>query len=239
MTTEITRLEHPIEVMYLIHKALQAEAARVEEMVRSFELGDSLQNIRGAFNFWATALVFHAEQEDKYMTAPMTDCQPARDNEAEHAELGNILGDLNGFLDRSDKEGLEDRVKEAMVALHDEQHTELMQRLEDVMEVLHDEIGKTKVIARTQRHLYGRIVALRIAQDDHLESEEAFVLPEIWQRFDEDTQLEMAKQLLFDEQADDPRWVMRWVSQCLTVDERRLLAEVESRMPKSEPATVA
>ena len=229
MTTEISRLENPMEVMYLIHKALRVEAARVEEMVRRFEIGDSLQPIRGAFNFWCTALMFHADQEDRYMTAPLTNFQPARDNENEHATLGDMLGDLTAFLDRDDTRGLAHRVKEAMVALHEEQHMELMQRLEDVMEVLHEEIGKTKVIARTQRHLYGKIVALRITQDDHLESEEAFVLPEIWQRFNEEDQLEMARQLMIDEAADDPRWVIRWVAQCLNVGERRQLAALEAR----------
>ncbi len=230
MTTEITRLENPIEVMYLIHKALMVEAARVEDMVRRFEIGESLQPTRGAFNVWATALIFHADQEDHYMTAPLTDFQPARDNENEHATLGCMLGDLTTFLDRDDTRGLAHRVKEAIVALHEEQHMELMQRLEDVMAVLHEEIGKTKVIARTQRHLYGKIVALRIAQDDHLESEEAFVLPEIWQRFNEEEQLEVARQLLIDEAADDPRWVIRWVAQCLNVAERRRLADLEARL---------
>ncbi len=71
MTTEITRLEHPIDVMYLIHKALRAQAARVEETVRRFEIGSSLQPIRACFNVWASALAFHAQQEDKYMTAPL------------------------------------------------------------------------------------------------------------------------------------------------------------------------
>jgi hypothetical protein len=47
MSTEIIRLENPIDVMYLIHKALQTEAVRVEEMVRQFEIGDSLQPIGG------------------------------------------------------------------------------------------------------------------------------------------------------------------------------------------------
>jgi hypothetical protein len=230
MIEDITGLENPTEVMYLIHKALQVEAAGVEDMVRQYEIGDSLQPIRAAFNLWATALIFHADQEDRYMTAPLTDFQPARDNENEHATLGSLLGDLNTFLDRDDTRGLAHCVQEAMVALHEEQHMELLERLEDVMAVLCEEIGKTKVIARTKRHLYGKIVALRIVQDDHLESEEAFVLPEVWQRFNQEEQLEIARQLLFDEAADDPQWVIRWVAQYLSVEERRLLADLEARL---------
>ena len=238
MSTEITQLENPIDVMYLIHKALQTEAVRVEEMVRQFEIGDSLQPIRGAFNFWATALIFHADQEDRYMTAPLNDFQPARDNEKEHAVLGDLLRDLSSFLGKDDTGGLAQRVKEAIVALHEQQHAELMQRLEDVMAVLHEEIGKTRVIARTQRHLYGKVVALRVAQDDHLESEEAFVLPEIWQHFNREEQLEMAKHLLIDEEADDPRGVIRWVGQCLSIEEQWLLADLEAQF-NAVPAEVS
>jgi hypothetical protein len=71
-TEEITRIEHPIDVMHLLHKAFRSEAARVEEMVRQFQLGSSLQPIRIAFDSWAAALAFHAQQEDRYITYPLT-----------------------------------------------------------------------------------------------------------------------------------------------------------------------
>lgn len=230
MTTEIVRLDHPIDAMYLIHKALRGEAVRVEEMVRRFQIGDSLQPFRGAFNFWAAALAFHAEQEDQHMTAIMPDFQPARDAETEHADLAKMLESLTSLLDRKDTRGLVERAKEALVALHEHQHMELMERLEDVMVVLNQEIGKTRVIARTQRHLYGRVVALQIAQDDHLESEEAFVLPEIRQRFGGKEQLEIVRQLLVDTRAEDQRWVLDWVAQNITPTERRLLADLETHL---------
>ena len=229
MTTETTRLEHPIDVMYLIHKALEAQAAGVEETVRKFEIGSSLQPIRAGFNIWASALAFHAQQEDLYMTAPLSDFQPARDNEAEHAALGEMLGNLNTPADKDDVRGLSEQVKEAMVALNERQHADLVEKLEDVMEVLNGEIGKTKVIARTWRHLYARVVELRTAQDDHLENEEAFVLPEVWQRVSEAEQLEIARRLLIDEEAEDPRWVLEWMGKYLTPVERGLLADLEQR----------
>ena len=232
MTTEITRIEHPIDVMYLIHKALGAQAARVEETVRRFEIGSSLQPIRACFNTWAAALAFHAQQEDKYMTAPLSDFQPARDNEAEHAALGEMLGDLSTLVDKDDTRELSQRVKEAMVALNERQHGELVEKLEGVMEVLNGEIGKTKVIARTWRHLYTRVVELRTAQDDHLENEEAFVLPEVWQRISEAGQLEMASRLLIDEEAEDQRWVLEWMAKYLTPAEGGLLADLEQRFAK-------
>ena len=103
MTTEITRIEQPIDVMYLIHKALRAQAARVEETVRRFEIGNSLQPIRAGFNIWAAALAFHAQQEDKYMTATLTKFQTARGNEAEDAVLGERLGERRNLWDKADK----------------------------------------------------------------------------------------------------------------------------------------
>ena len=87
------------------------------------------------------------------------------------------MDDLGHYLSKRDTSKLEDRVSAAIIALHEQQHSELMEKLEDVMDCLNGEIGRTRVIARTQRHLYGKVVALRICQDDHLESEEAFVLP--------------------------------------------------------------
>ena len=70
----------PIDSMYLIHKALKSEAAAVEEMARLLEEGDSLQPVRAVFNFWDTALAFHAQQEDEHMTGLMPDFEPARVN---------------------------------------------------------------------------------------------------------------------------------------------------------------
>ena len=194
MGTQVGQLEHPIDVMYLIHKALRAEGSALEESVRQFEIGDSLQLIRQDFIRWAAALMFHAEQEDRFMSCLLTDCRPARDGEKEHAELND--------------------------------------KLEDVVAVFGEEIGKTKVIARTQRHLYGAVVAVRIAQDDHLESEEEFVLPEIRERLSAIEQYETVRHLLFDDEAADPLWVMDWLTPHLSPMEIRSLAELEARFDR-------
>lgn len=230
---DITKLDSPIDAMYLIHKALRAEAARMEKMAAELEVGGSLQPFRLAFNFWATALGYHAEAEDKYMTAPLTNCPPARDNEAEHAELGQRLQDMTECMDPDDTRELAQRVREAMASLNEEQHKELTQKLEDVMAVLNEEIGKTKLIDRTKRHLFGRIVALHIAQDDHLDNEEAFVLPVVRERMTEAEQMEVARRLLIDEDSQTPRWVVDWVARELSPGERRLLAGLEARFKPS------
>ena len=229
MAEEITELDSPIDVMALIHKALVAEGSRVQALIEDHTPGDSLQNFRAAFNFWATAMMYHAEVEDVYMTGPMKEFQPARVNEAEHKELDGLFQDLNAYMDGRRVNGLEGRVRRAIVALHEEQHAELMERLEDVLGVLNEEIGRTRVIARTKRHLYGKVVALKICQDDHLESEEAFVLPEVRERMDHDEQLDLIRRLLIDSEAEDSRWIVDWVARHLTPGERELLNEVESR----------
>ena len=110
------------------------------------------------------------------------------------------------------------------------EHAELEEKLENVVTIFSEEIGETQLIARTQRHLYGAVVALRIAQDDHLESEEAFVLPEVRERFDELKQLEMMRCLLIDDEAADRRWVLDWMTSRLPSVECQLLAELERRL---------
>ena len=223
MLNDTAKLDVPIQIMAMIHKALSAEAARVQQIIEDFQEGDSLQNFRAAFNFWATALMYHADVEDRHMTLPLTDFEPARTNEAEHAQLGELADDMVQYLDDRNEQGLERRVKAAAIALHEEQHEELLEKLEDVLDVLNGEIGRTRVIARTRRHLYGKVVALRICQDDHLESEEAFVLPEVEARLSIEDQREIARRLLIDEESGDPAWVLDWVARNVEPEERELL----------------
>lgn len=224
----------PIDSMYLIHKALKSDAARVEEMVRLLEERDSLQPVRAAFNFWATALAFHAQQEDEHMTGLMPDFEPARVNEAEHAALDPIINDITSKLDSGDNRGLAERVKDLAAALQEEQHLQLFDRLEDVMEVLNEEIGRTKVVARTHRHLYQSVVALRVAQDDHLACKEEFVLPTIRDTFEYFRQLSMIRSLLIDDLAEDKRWVLDWVCGHLSTEECQFMSNLEIQLEASE-----
>ena len=229
MSGEITKLESPIDVMYLIHKALTAEAEKVQRMIEEFDLDGSRMTFRPVFNRWATTLMYHADIEDQYMTAPLTDFQPARDNEAEHAELGRLGEELAAYLDKRETEGMEEHVKAAVIALHEQQHVELLEKLQDVLDMFNNEIGRNRIIARTQRHLYGKVVALRICQDDHLETEEAFVLPKVRERMSEAEQLKLVKRLLIDEESDNPNWILNWLTGVLTPGERGLLKELEAR----------
>lgn len=189
---EVVNLDSPIDSMFLIHKGLRDEAARLEEAIRRFDVGDSIQLIQQDFMRWAACLMFHAEQEDKYIMSLLADCESASEGQREHAAIND--------------------------------------RLEGVVSVFSEEICKTKVIARTQRHLYGAVVAARIVQDDHLESEEAFILPVIRERFDYPSQVGLVKHLFIDKEAADNLWVIDWLTPHLSTGEQVLLADLEREM---------
>ena len=114
------------------------------------------------------------------------------------------------------------------MAQEEELHRELLEGVQDVLDVLNEEIGKTSIIRRTKQHLHMQVISLRMAQQDHLETEEALVLPVIRERLNELEQLEVIKGLLTDEVAEDPRWVIEWVSQQLSPREQGLLADFEA-----------
>ena len=229
MVEVITRLDSPIDVMYLMHKAFRAQSERTEELAARAQDGGDLAAFRESFDFWVQQLLYHAQAEDDHMTAPLTDSQPARDNEAEHDELRQQGGELIEFLDKGDAAGLEENVRAAMVALEERQHEELVQKVAEVEDALRAAMGENKVVARTRRHLYRRLMALRVLEFDHFENEEAFVVSLVRDRIGEDQQLEMARHLLIDEGAEDPRWVIDWVARELEPEERKLLTDLEAR----------
>ena len=219
---EITGLDSPIDVMYLIHKALRAEAANVERVAKELEEGGTLQNFRLAFNRWATALVFHSEQEDLFISAPLTT------NAADVGGNGRTAHSHSSHVDSSSS--LIDRVKAAMVAQEDQTHMELLEAIEDVLEILNSEIGRTSLITRTKQHLTRQVVTLRIVQEDHLETEEALFMPLLRKKMSESDQLRAAKAMLLDSDADDPHWVLDWVAKHVSQEEQQLLSDLEPRL---------
>ncbi len=212
MSVEITTLEQPIDAMYLIHKALRGEADRTVEQARSLEDGCSLQSFKLAFTAWATAIMYHAEKE-----------------------VGTAM---SKFVHESSRTAAHDpieRVKWALLEKEDSEYMRLLEGVQDVMTVLEDDIGATSVISRTKQHLYGQVIALRVAQEDHLETEEAMVLPLIRECLSPGCQLEVVGGLLIDCDADDQRWVIDWISQHLTPKENELLLSLESRINQAQP----
>ena len=230
MSEEIKKLESPIDTIYLIHKALKAEAGNIEDMVDHLDTGASLQPFKLAFNAWATALVYHAEQEERYMTQSLNHPQPACHGRPGDNGRPREIKCWEGYAAIDDSWHVMESVRRVMAAQEEELHQHLVDRVQDVLTVLSDDIGTTSVIARTRQHLYQQVVALRIALEDHLDVEEALVLPAVRQQMKEQQQLELAKAMLLDQDAQDPRWMIDWVRLRLSSGERALLGEMETRV---------
>ncbi len=207
MQERTTRMESPIDAMYLIHKALRTEAVRAERLADELEIGGSLQPFKLTFNSWATALVLHAEQEDTHIISRLSN----HEGRSNHNPLGSSSGDI----------------KLVIAAQGEELHEEL---IISVLDVLDREIGQASIILRTKQHLHAQVVALRFAQEDCLETEEAIVLPLVRERISERQQLEMVRCLFVDAEAQDSRWMIDWVSSRPGPAEQALLAELEERM---------
>lgn len=212
MTAEITTLEQPIDAMYLIHKALRGEADRTVELAKRLESGCSLQPFKLAFTAWATAIMYHAEKE--------------------------VGTEMTKSVDETRKAACDDlveRVKWALLEQEDDEYSRLLEGVMDVMIVLEEDIGATSVISRTQQHLYGQVVALRVAQEDHLETEEAMIIPLLKENLSPECQTEVVGALLIDQDADDSHWVIEWISQDLTPKENELMLELESNFLRLQP----
>ena len=117
-----------------------------------------------------------------------------------------------------------------MLVQEDQTHNEILEAIEDVLEILNSEIGKTSIIRRTKQHLSRQVVTLRIVQEDHLDTEEALVMPLLRKKMSEADQLQAARAMLLDPGADDPHWVLDWVSEDLCRNEQRILADFEPRL---------
>jgi hypothetical protein len=188
MPTDITQIDHPIDVMYLIHKAIRAEARRARQAAEHLEIGGNFTPFMDDFYRWAMALGYHEEAEYAYVLPLLADMPPARTN-----EMG---------------------------------HKALLAGLEDLQRCLHEELGRTMVIPRTQRQLCGKVIALLVAQADLLEEEEESLLPAIRQHIDQATQLEMVRHLLIDPESEDTHWILDWVAHNITEAERHALADL-------------
>ena len=98
MTMDITYCDSPIDIMYLIHHALRAEAAEVTQRARQLCTADTLAALAQAVHQWASTLEEHARIEDTYMT-PLLPARPAvQDIEVEHQRLTALFRELASFL---------------------------------------------------------------------------------------------------------------------------------------------
>ena len=121
----------PIDVMLLVHTAMAGSAERVEREADQLQEGSSIHPFRAAFNEWAAAFMYLSEREDDLFSG--------------HA--GN----------RAEAATTEDGEQAAVLAANKDEHREMDEKFQDVMEVLNVEIGRTSVIRRTRQHLFGSV----------------------------------------------------------------------------------
>ena len=141
--------------------------------------------------------------------------------------------EMSKFVDESSKAAVDcpvERVKWALLEKEDSEYARLLEGVMDVMTVLEEDIGATSVIPRTKQHLYGQVIALRVAQEDHLETEEAMVIPLVRENLSVECQLEAVGALLIDHESDDQSWVIDWASQDITPKENGLLRDLVSHV---------
>ena len=208
MTDEMARLKTPLDAVQLIHEALRNAACQVKEISGQLKTGNSLQGFKLAFDSWAMALVFHLNQEDIYVESSLTNALSSGGGESNHAKKG---------------------ITRVLLAFGRVGRREQMEMIEDVFSVLYSEIGNTSLITRTIQHLHRRIVQMGTTQDNHFEIQEALVLPLLREGMDECQQLELIKNLLIDNESDDPRWIIDLVSQQSDSSGKIALAELESK----------
>src|SRR5262245_15964000 len=94
---EITTMQTTMDSSQLMHKALRAEAARVEEAVNALEIGGSFKPFQRAFYRWAMVLGYHVELEECYFTIWLPDTLLPQE-EAGQKHLMERLEDLQTYL---------------------------------------------------------------------------------------------------------------------------------------------
>ena len=97
----------PLDAMLLVHTAMAGSAEKVEREADRLEEGSSLQPFRAAFNEWATALMYLSEREDE------------------------LFGDHHSHAATP-----EDDSQAAMLAANSDEHREMDEKFQDVMDVL-------------------------------------------------------------------------------------------------------
>jgi hypothetical protein len=107
---------------------------------------------------------------------------------------------------------------------------QLLERLEALQTYLQTELGKTIVIARTKRQLFGRVALARLLQEDLLEDVEVCLLPVLRTRLSEARQWDLLRLLLIDQDAEPEDTMVAWIAPDVTGQERRALTTLTTRL---------
>src|SRR5215831_13124895 len=84
--------------MYLIHKAMRAEARRTRQAAEHLTIGGNFKPFLDDFYRWAMALGFHADAEATYVLPRVPEIPPGWDNAGGHKALLAGLEDLQRCL---------------------------------------------------------------------------------------------------------------------------------------------
>ena len=71
---------------------------------------------------------------------------------------------------------------------------------------------------------------MEIAQTNHLETQDLLIIPILANSMDSVDQLSLLKNILIDEQSDDRRWIVDWISEHSNPSSKSALAEIESQL---------
>ena len=240
MAEQITKLESPIDVMYLMHKVYIIHSDRTEALAEKAQQGGSLSEFKASLDGWLKHLLYHAQTEDTYMTGPLKDIEhqdgrrPARDNEAEHDELRRLGGGIADFMKQGDNAGLAEQISAFVLSREEEEHADLIEKAQNAEQALQQALGETRILSRTRRHLYQKVMEFRVTEFDHFENEEAFVLPLVKDQMSPEQELECSRRLLFDDDSEDPRWIIDFIYGELESGDRKLLSDLEARFSTGE-----
>jgi hypothetical protein len=88
---------------------------------------------------------------------------------------------------------------------------------------------QTTIATRRQRQVLGQVITLRIAPDDHLESEKDLALPLVRQRLSEVQQCAIVWRLLGDGGTQEDAERYAWLTASLTTTAQQMLAALIAR----------
>ena len=206
MNIENNNQSNPIEAAGFLHEALRTAANQVKQISDQLGTVHSLQGLTLAFTNWVTVLIFNMAQQENHIEPSLRDALSKEDSNKEQKN-GSII-----------------------LALSRVGRQEQMSKIEDVFSILYGEIGDTSLITRTAQHLQRQILDMEIAQTNHLETQDLLIIPILANRMDSVDQLSLLKNILIDEQSDDRRWIVDWISEHSNPSSKSALAEIESQL---------
>jgi hypothetical protein len=233
ITDKIRELQSPIDMMFLMHKVFLIHSEKAAELAKKQLNGGNINEFRTLLDKWLNLLIYHYQIEDEFMTGPLKEKEyqdgrmALRDNVNEHNDIKAQGQIVVSFL--SDETNTVMNIQE-ILKMDDEDHSVVMEKIDIVKKAINDALGKETLVLQSRRHLYQSVLSLKTTEFDHFENEEAFVLPLVRKQMSHDKQLELAKKLLFDNEAVNPNWVYDFVLKSLNVEEQKLLEDLVCEM---------